>query len=324
MSNDEYWFEVESERIEIDGVEYDLENSLHVIVDGVEYLDIDGERYELQNNSKYAPDSVMGEEPSGEGSSILSSIIAIAIILIIGVVIFKGAAFAFNMATSDEVASAAGDISDMIVTGSKVAVDNIETKIDGKTESAASKQADLIVEAMDYTNPTTRDYALMQIDSSHGGEYNIAQICDVWENVYNRWTYVNDPKGFEYFSPASRTINLGLKGDCDDFAIVVGSVMQSIGGYPRIILAHNSNGSGHAYAELKVASSKQGLQNIANYICKRYHCSSIAYHTDHTSDGDPIYWLNLDWQSRHPGGKFWENDGETLIVYPNGYVKKYN
>lgn len=324
MSDDENWFEVEREKIEIDGVEYELENSLHVIVDGVEYIDIDGELYELQNNSEYAPDREMWEGSPGEDGSILSSIISIAIILIIGVVIFKGAAFAFDMTNSDEVASAAGDISDMIVTGSKFAVDKIKDNTDEKTESAASKQADQIVEAMDYTNPTTRDFALMQIDSSHGGEYNIAQICDVWENIYNRWTYVNDPKGSEYYSPASRTISLGLKGDCDDFAIVVGSVMQSIGGYPRVILAHNTNRNGHAYAELKVASSKQGLQNIGNYICKRYHCRSIAYHTDYTSDGKPIYWLNLDWQSRHPGGEFYDNDGETLIVYPNGYVKKYN
>ena len=333
MSEDEYWFEVERERIVIDGVEYELENSHHVIVDGVEYVDIDGTLYELQNDSGYTPDSGAGlvEEPSGGGGSLLSSIIAIAIVLIIGVVLFKGAIFAFDMATSDDVASAAGDISDKIVTGAGVAVDKIDKLVDAeissptpsgtKTPSAASQTADKIVEAMDYSNPTTRDFALMQIDSSHGGEYNIAQICDIWENVFKRWTYVNDPSGSEYFSPASRTINLGLKGDCDDFAIVIGSVMKSIGGSPRIMLAYDSE-SGHAYAEVYVSSSKAGLENVAKYVCERYNCKGIAYHTSYSSSGEPRYWLNLDWSARHPGGSFFDNDGEILIVYPNGYYEK--
>lgn len=337
MTDDEYWFRVEREHIEFNGVEYELENSLHVIVNGVEYLDIDGERIRLVNNTRNPPYSGRGrieESSEGEDCSILSTILTIAIILIIGVVLFKGAIFALDLVTSDEVASAAGDISEKIVTGAEVAVDKIDKLIDAKasstspssikTQSVASQRADMIVEAMDYTNPTTRDFALMQIDHSHSGGYNIAQICDVWENIYNRWTYVNDPNGFEYFSPASRTINIGLKGDCDDFAILMASVMESIGGSPRVILASNTGGGGHAYAEVYVASSKQGLQNIANYVCKRYHCSSIAYHTSYDNNGNPIYWLNLDWQSRYPGGKFWDNDGETLIVYPNGYVQKYS
>lgn len=331
MSEDEYWFEVERERIVIDGVEYELENSLHVIDDGIEYVDIDGELYELEHDSNYSPD--LGREIAEEGGSILSSIFNIAIILIIGFVLSKGILFALDMPNSDELTSATGDISEVIVTGSKDAVNRNDRLVAPKTPyptpratkkpSATSQQADKIVEAMDYTNPTTRDFALMQIDKSHGGSYNIAQICDVWEKIYNRWTYVNDPRGFEYFSPASRTIDIGLKGDCDDFAIVIGSVMQSIGGYPRIMVARNSDGAGHAYAEVQLASNKKGLQDAGNYICKRYHCSSIAYHTTYSSNGDPIYWLNLDWQSRHPGGKFWDNSGETLAVYPNGYVEKY-
>ncbi|MHC1624629.1 MAG: hypothetical protein ACXQS2_01315, partial [Methermicoccaceae archaeon] len=78
-----------------------------------------------------------------------------------------------------------------------------------------SNIASSISEAMDYTNPTTRNYALSLIDKSSGGEYNVAQICDIWEATYNDWTYVNDPAGLEYFSKASETINNGLKGDCD-------------------------------------------------------------------------------------------------------------
>ena len=97
----------------------------------------------------------------------------------------------------------------------------------------------------------------------------------------------------------------------------------SIGGSPRVILAFDSKKGGHAYAEVYVASSKQGLQNIANYIFKRYGCSSIAYHTSYSSSGEPRYWLNLDWSARHPGGSLFDSDGEMWIVYPDGYYEEY-
>jgi hypothetical protein len=189
-----------------------------------------------------------------------------------------------------------------------------------QSKSIESQTAEKIKAAMDYTNPTTRDFAVALIPNSHGGNYNIAQICDLWETVYNRWTYVNDPKGSNYFSPASRTIQLGLKGDCDDFAITVGSIIQSIGGSTRIVTAYNQEG-GHAYPEVYIGTSKTSLDNVGSYISKRYHTRGIAYHTS-TRNGVTQYWLNLDWQSRYPGGKFFHESGELTIYYPNGYWYK--
>jgi hypothetical protein len=184
------------------------------------------------------------------------------------------------------------------------------------SKSKESQIAEKIKNAMDYTNPITRDFALTLIPNSHEGNYNIAQICDLWETVYNRWTYVNDPKGSEYFSPASRTIQLGLKGDCDDFAITVGSIIQSIGGSTRIVTAYNQEG-GHAYPEVLIGTNKTDLDKIGTYIVKRYHSKGIAYHTT-TRSGVTQYWLNLDWQSRYPGGKYFHDSGELTIYYPNG------
>lgn len=202
------------------------------------------------------------------------------------------------------------------------AINKVTADLTGSSsESSEDTQAAKVVEAMDYTNPTTRDYALSLIDKNHGGDYNIAQICDVWEKIYKRWTYVNDPEGFNYYSPASRTINLGLKGDCDDFAIVMASSILAIGGTPRVILASNKDGGGHAYAEIAIASSKSNFQKIANYVCKRYHCTRIAYRTS-TKNGKTEYWLNLDWSSKHPGGSYYENDGKTIAIYRNKYWER--
>ena len=65
------------------------------------------------------------------------------------------------------------------------------------------------------------------------------------------WKYVNDPKGFEYFSPASETIKLKLSGDCDDFAIVMAATLQAIGANTRVVMAYGEK-SGHAYAEVNM------------------------------------------------------------------------
>lgn len=179
-------------------------------------------------------------------------------------------------------------------------------------------QASKVVEAMDYTNSTTRDYALSLISREHSGKYNIAQICDMWDKIYKQWTYVNDPKGSNYYSPASRTIKLGVKGDCDDFAILVASTMMAIGGSSRIILASNTGGSGHAYAEVYLGPSKSNVDSAAKYICQRYKCRSVAYRISNEG-GQTRYWLNLDWQAKHPGGPYYKNDGETIAIYENKY-----
>jgi hypothetical protein len=188
-------------------------------------------------------------------------------------------------------------------------------------QSKESENAIKIKNAMDYMNPTTRDFAVSLIPNSHEGKYNIAQICDLWEAVYTKWTYVNDPQGSEYFSPASRTITLGLKRDCDDFAITVGSLVQSIGGSSRIVTAYNTKG-GHAYPEVMICTNNACVDKVTSYINKRYKTKGIAYNI-RTKDGVTQYWLNLDWQSQNPGGKFFhDNDDKITIYYPNGYWYK--
>lgn len=182
--------------------------------------------------------------------------------------------------------------------------------------------AEQIKTAIDYTNPTTRDYALKLINKGSSGAYNIDQICDVWEKVNERWTYVNDPQAENYFSPASRTINLGLKGDCDDFAILIASLVQAIGGTSRIKIAKSPDGGGHAYAEVHMTNNKVVLSILCKNIGQRYDCKSVHYSIDYESDGGESYWLNLDWSAKHPGGPYYEDTGSVIAYYPDGRWKK--
>lgn len=200
-------------------------------------------------------------------------------------------------------------------------VQNIKTNSEHAVRPE-NKIAEKIKVAMDSDNSITRNYALSLIDKKHGGQRNIAQICDMWEKVYKDWTYVSDPRGFEYFSSASNTIKNGLKGDCDDFAILIASLVESVGGKSRIILAQGVKGGGHAYAEVYVTDDKETFKNIAQYIAKRYKTNSIGYYIQYDDNKNPRYWLNLDWQSRHPGGKYYDSTGIMTVYYSNGYWHK--
>jgi transglutaminase-like putative cysteine protease len=181
-------------------------------------------------------------------------------------------------------------------------------------------RAAAIRDAMDSHNPATRDAAVSLIKRSHGGTFNLAQTCDLWDTVYKNWTYVDDPRGEEYFSPASRTIALGFRGDCDDFAIVVAAMVESVGGSARVVTAKNST-SGHAYPEVYIGNNSGKFETAASYIRQRYHVTDVGCHITSGEDG-PRYWLNLDWWSTHPGGKFFADDGVRIAYYPDGRWEK--
>jgi len=190
----------------------------------------------------------------------------------------------------------------------------------GCTNSTEATEADQIARAIDYVNnPTVHNFALQQVQHSSSGSYNIAQICDVWQTIYNQWTYVSDPPNFNYWTSASDSINNGLKGNCADYAVLNAAVIESIGGTSRVITACAPGGSPcHAYAEVALAKTQSDLQADANYICSRYHCEKIYYHIESDNQGDTEYWLNLDWQANYPGGMFFNDDGTFQIYYPNG------
>lgn len=282
------------ETFQIEGREIVVENAEHVIKEGKEYVVIDDELYHI--------DSPLRVQASRKPRSF--GLNKIAVILIVALIFFAGGYFVLGPLIKN------GFVFPGIVKGSSQT-----------TQSYEDQKAQAFKTAMDYTNPVTRDYALTLIPKNDGGNYNIAQICDLWEAVYNKWTYVNDPNGDDYKSPASRTIQLGLKGDCDDFAITVASLIESIGGSTRIVTARNSAGKGHAYPEVLIAKSKSEFESKKSYITKRYHTTGIACHIEKRND-TTYYWLNLDWQSRYPGGKFFNSTGPLTIYYPSGYWYK--
>ena len=182
------------------------------------------------------------------------------------------------------------------------------------------RTATALKDAMDFRNPVTRDYAVSVIPRLHGGPFSTAQVCDLWDEVHSRWTYVDDPSGGDYYSPASRTITLGFKGDCDDYAVLLASAVEAVGGSARIITAQNAT-AGHAYPEVFVGTTAVEYESAASYIRQRYHVKDIGYHITKGPEGTS-YWLNLDWWSGYPGGKFFADDGFRTAYYPDGYWER--
>ena len=178
------------------------------------------------------------------------------------------------------------------------------------------RTASAIHAALHPPDPAVRDFAVSLIRPGHGGTFRMSQACDIWDGVAGRWTYVEDPRGSEYLSPPGRTIVLGLKGDCDDYALLLAALIESAGGHARIVYARNGT-MGHAYPEVFIGTTPEEFERAAGYIRARYGADAIGCHVTGGETGT-LYWLNLDLTARHPGGSFFSDDGERVAFYASG------
>jgi hypothetical protein len=171
-----------------------------------------------------------------------------------------------------------------------------------------------LITACDYDNPSVRNNSAALVSLSPGN-FNLGQICDIFDFCYMNWSYVNDPVTREYYAKASETLKNGLNGDCDDFAILLCSMILSIGGEARINFAYDAT-SGHAFTEVNIG--KTDRRAVERYLTARYGYAEMW----HKEDGNGNWWLNLDWQGQYPGAKYWKyNNGTCFNIIRN---EKYN
>jgi tetratricopeptide (TPR) repeat protein len=173
--------------------------------------------------------------------------------------------------------------------------------------------------------------------AKYPGDRTIDQVCSIYnylkygEGTTKGWLYVGDRRGQDYYRYANESLNLGEKrdcsgiGDCDDFAILMSALIESIGGTTRIILAQNNSTGGHAYAEVYLGSlSVQGnyVEEIIKWLEKKYGTDKIYTHID--TDTKDV-WLNLDWGDKtgnaHPGGSFFKGSKHILLSIRDKYQK---
>jgi predicted RNA-binding Zn-ribbon protein involved in translation (DUF1610 family) len=177
-----------------------------------------------------------------------------------------------------------------------------------------------LVDAIDVKNAVTTDFAA-QLAAQYPGNYNIGQVCNIYDYVVHEWKYVNDTRGMENVRSASRTINLNLTGDCDDFAVLIAALLEGIGGKTRISYAYNDS-NGHAFTEVYAARNRKEMQTVVDNINQLYGTKQFLIHFSEDEDGS--CWLNLDWfgSPRHPGGKYFDYKWRT-IYYPTNDKPSY-
>ena len=134
------------------------------------------------------------------------------------------------------------------------------------------------------------------------GSWNISQLVDLYLWMKNNISYVNDPIHQEYFASASETLN-DKAGDCEDQAILVSSLIQSVGGNSKVVVAP---GCSHAFASVFVSASKDELdareKEIAEIYLQKgvYDLSDQLFFAYQDNSG---YWLIVD-----PAGGYYLGD----------------
>jgi tetratricopeptide (TPR) repeat protein len=170
------------------------------------------------------------------------------------------------------------------------------------------------------------------------GDLTIDQICSIYSYLKNGdsskkgWGYVRDPRGIDYFMSANESLKIGDKagrvggGDCDDFAILMAALVESIGGTTRIVLAHNNSTGGHAYVEVylgQLNSTNHQTEDILDYLKQKYKTDKIYTHIE--TDTKDV-WLNLDWGEdekgdSHPGGPYYQGVRHIVLCIRDRYGK---
>ena len=172
---------------------------------------------------------------------------------------------------------------------------------------------DEIKQKINRGNVLVREEGLRLVGSKSGAQ-RIDQICSIYDYLVGNWTYVSDWKGLDEFQYSNYSLKMGRevgssgKGDCDDFSILLASLVESIGGTPRIVFAYSPSG-GHAYAEVYLGkNSNKDVDRMLRWLRTAYSVNDVNLHQD-LKNGD--VWLNMDWWTdpdgaNRPGGPFYQ------------------
>jgi len=93
------------------------------------------------------------------------------------------------------------------------------------------KRTRSVGECVEPANPLVRNTAASTIQDAPKGVAVNSEAWKIWRINYwvaNNISYISDPKGYEYFASASETLKVKA-GDCDDFAVLLASLYESVG-----------------------------------------------------------------------------------------------
>ena len=175
--------------------------------------------------------------------------------------------------------------------------------------------ADLL-QACDFDNPLVRNTAV-KIAGRSPGNFNLGQVCNIYDFCNADWKYVNDPSiSGDYLAKASETLRNKLIGDCDDYTITISTLIISIGG--EILITYGIKGDrAHAFTELRIGDDN--AETVSTYLKQRYKVQKLP---GIRKDQEGHYWLNLDWFDDFPGGKYYEWDRGVRFSLSKGTIEE--
>jgi transglutaminase-like putative cysteine protease len=139
-----------------------------------------------------------------------------------------------------------------------------------------------VVGSLDLGNSDVEQTAVT-IAKDYPGEYNINQVCEIFNTLRKGWFYFSDPSYTNKYKNANRTLQDGKisntigMGNCDDFAILMSSLIASLGGSTRITFASSmSSTEGHAYCEVFLCQENDSqVDELTNWIKAEYNLTEI-------------------------------------------------
>lgn len=114
------------------------------------------------------------------------------------------------------------------------------------------------------------------------GQYNIYQICSIFDDSKDRLEYISDPRGSDMWSTPAESLETGA-GDCEDHAILLASLVESIGGTSRIYITDN-----HAFAAVYIGHGTD-TTDIVEAVRQYYGDLPVYYASDEYGA-----WLMMD------------------------------
>jgi hypothetical protein len=207
----------------------------------------------------------------------------------------------------------------------------------GITEKNVGELKEVFNARVEPDNSRVHEEALVLV-SKFPGDLTVNQISSIYdylkkgEGSIKGWSYARDPRGIDYFMYANQSLRIGERagcvgmGDCDDFAILMSALVESVGGTTRIILAHNNTTGGHAYTEVYLGNliePNSQVEGIIDWLKQEYDAAKIFTHID--TDTKDV-WLNLDWGpdekgNTHPGVPFYKGDKHIVLCIRDRYEK---
>ena len=167
-----------------------------------------------------------------------------------------------------------------------------------------------IQQKVDYTDSTVRDFAvrhsLIYFDNYYPKYRQICRQFSLIKYIKMNYRYVADPSAFDYFAPPQESLQL-MAGDCDDYSIMMASVLQAIGAKVRIIWAPK-----HVYPELycgNKATFEKYVNAIYTFFEQEIGDKQIYYRIDKNDD----YWLNIDYTDVYPGSMYYSDEVLSII-----------